>query len=291
MRVRTLLASKKFWCSLLLLPFLLIAGFSVLLSLQPRFDSDEHVMRHSITAKGSKLYQLSYLEGGDPMGQRVILVHGTPGEAANWYGFIKNAPKGFLFYAVDRPGFGKTRPSGAQTSLMEQAQALAPLIDMPGGKPILVGHSLGGPIVAAAAALYGDRIKGIVIAAGSLDPDLEEVMAIQHVGNIPPISWLLTREYRNANKELIALEGELRTLAPKLPAISMPVCIVHGTADTLVPYENVEFMTKAFTARKPDVITLEGQNHFLPWNSGTEIMAAIKQVMTEATSENSATAR
>ncbi|WP_286830110.1 MULTISPECIES: alpha/beta fold hydrolase [Kordiimonas] len=279
MRVRRLLGSKKFWCCLVLLPFLLIGCASAYISMQPRFDHDEFAWRRSVATMAGQMYQLSYLEGGDPTGQRVIFVHGTPGDASNWYDMLKHAPKGYQFIAVDRPGFGQTRPENAQPSIMEQARALGPLITVPErGKPILVGHSLGGPVAAAAATLYGDQLGGVIIAAGALDPDLEEVMWVQHLGATPPVSWLLQWEFRNANFELIALEDELRALAPRLRDIHIPVTIVHGTADELVPYANTDYMMREFSGTAPKLVTLEGGNHFLPWNARGPLLDAITEM-------------
>lgn len=283
MHARHLLRSKKVWLFIFLLPFLLVACVSLFIALQPGFEGDKHVVRRSIATKADGMVQLSYLESGDPTGRKVIFVHGTPGEAHNWYGIMKNPPPGFRMIAIDRPGFGDTRPNDTVTSLMEQARALAPFIEGGVGKrPILVGHSLGGPIVAAAAIVYGDKLGGVVIAAGSLDPDLEEVMLIQRVGNMPPISWLLAPSYRNANRELIALETELRLLRPRLGQISVPVTIIHGTEDRLVPFANVGYMETEMTATAPKVIQLDGVNHFLPWNSGETIIGAIKNLSAAA---------
>lgn len=285
MHVRKLLTSVKFWYCILLLPFLLVGCASLMMSMQGGFDSDDIAMRRSVAAQATDLIQLSYLEGGSPVGRRIIFVHGTPGDAANWYDIFKASRDGYQMIAVDRPGFGRTRPSGAVTSLEAQARALEPLIRKPGnGRPILVGHSLGGPIVAKAAAMYGDAVGGIVIAAGSLDPDLEDVLFIQRVGNLPPFSWLLASHLKNANRELIGLEEELRILGDELATIRVPVAIVHGTADELVPYGNVDFMMRSFTATEPVLTRLDGVNHFLPWNSGQAIMDAVR-AMAPATAQ------
>ena len=81
---------------------------------------------------------------GDPVGRRVIFVHGTPGRSGAWSDYLANVPKGFEFVAIDRAGFGKSGPAGAVTSLKDQARTILPLlVDRGGGWPILVGHSLG----------------------------------------------------------------------------------------------------------------------------------------------------
>ncbi len=224
--------------------------------------------------------QLSFLRAGDPNGQRVIFVHGTPGSADGWEEFLQSVPTGFEFIAIDRPGFGDSDPRKAVVDLSAQAGALAPLLVERNGKwPILVGHSLGGPVVAQAAADMPQQIDSLVIAAGSLDPALEKIHFMQPVGEWWPVRLLLPRTIRNANRELMALKTELEELEGKLSAIEQPIVIIHGTEDNLVPYENVPFMQRHFDGNENmTIVTLEGQNHFLPWNSKAEIDAAIHKL-------------
>lgn len=213
---------------------------------------------------------------GDAGGRRVILVHGTPGSAGGWASYLANPPAGLEMVALDRPGFGSSTPEQAVTGLPEQAAALAPLMQTRAGKrPILVGHSLGGPVVARAAIDYPDRVGGLIIIAGSLDPDLEKVHFLQPVGEWWGVRALLPRTIRNANRELMALEDELREMAPRLGEIACPVTLIHGTQDPLVPYENVAFMQENLSAAAIELIRLAGQNHFLVWNNKPVIDRAI----------------
>jgi len=277
-RLIKIVKSWKFWLAALLMPFLLVGCATMIGDFDSDFISDDFISRESVQAGD---ITLSYIRTGEPNGQRVIFLHGTPGDAGgNWVKMLKDVPKGFEFLAIDRPGFGHTRPRADVTSLDAQAAALEPLLVVRGGKgTILVGHSLGGPIIVAAAANYPRKVEGIVVAAGALDPDLEDVLFIQHVGNVPPMSWLLDKTLRNSNRELIALERELRLLRPKLARITQPIVIVHGTEDKLVPYANVAYMQKELTgSRRLEVVTLEGTNHFLQWNSNAEILAGIMAI-------------
>lgn len=270
--------SWKFWLALLVGPLLLVGCSGLFVNFDSDFVSDETVARESTQAGG---ITLSYLRAGDPEGQRVIFLHGTPGDAGgNWLTMLRNVPVGFEFIAIDRPGFGHTKPRAPVTSLDAQVAAFAPLLVTRNGRgTILVGHSLGGPIVAAAAANHPDTVSGIVIAAGALDPDLEEVLFIQHVGEAPPFRWLLDTTLKNSNRELIELETELRLLQPRLKDITQPVAVVHGTADDLVPYANVAFMERELSsARFLDINTLEGVNHFLQFHSNNEILEAIRKL-------------
>lgn len=243
----------------------------------PETSGEEMSARLPHKALQLPAYQLSYIEAGDPAGHLVIFVHGTPGEAEAWADYLMTVPKGYHYVAIDRPGFGQSGPDAAVTSLAEQAAAVAALIRAKGSKPaVLVGHSLGGPIVAQVAADHPDLAAALVIVAGSLDPAQESVPLIQYIGDTWPVSALLPRMLRNANREIIALEPQLAALAPRLAAIKTPVTIVHGTKDDLVPFQNVAFMKSHLTGTTAmDVTVLDGQNHFLPWNSKDKVEAAI----------------
>ncbi len=243
----------------------------------PETSGEEMSARLPHKALQLPAYQLSYIEAGDPAGHLVVFVHGTPGEAEAWADYLMTVSKGYHYVAIDRPGFGQSGPDDAVTSLAEQAAAVAALIRAKGSKPaVLVGHSLGGPIVAQVAADHPDLAAALVIVAGSLDPAQENVPLIQYIGDTWPVSALLPRMLRNANREIIALEPQLAALAPRLAAIKTPVTIVHGTKDDLVPFQNVAFMKSHLTGTAAmDVTVLDGQNHFLPWNSKDKVEAAI----------------
>jgi len=210
--------------------------------------------------------EIHALRGGSPGDPRVIYIHGTPGNSTNFSRYVADPVEGLEAVAVDRPGFGRSRPRGSVERLSDQAAAIEPfLVEREGRWPILVGHSLGAPIAAWVAAEHPGRVGGLVLVAGSLDPELEEVLLIQHVGNFAFMPLLLPRWARNANRELICLEPELRALSDQLDRVRCPVVIVHGTADRLVPYENVAYARTRLGDEVMEVVTLVGADHFLPW--------------------------
>jgi len=224
---------------------------------------------------------VSFLRGGREGARRVIYVHGTPGDATAWVDFLADPVGDTEAIALDRPGFGASAASGPVPSLKDQAAAIEPfLVEVGGKKPILVGHSLGGPIIARVAADYPDRVGGIVIVAGSLDPGLEKIMWMQHLGDTRVMRSVLPQFLVTTNDELLPLEAELRELQPLLAGVTCPVAIVHGTRDDLVPYSNVEFMQHAFpegAIRRVDSIA--GAGHFIPWEHAKAIRDAVQLLL------------
>jgi pimeloyl-ACP methyl ester carboxylesterase len=219
---------------------------------------------------------VSYLRAGEAGGARVIMVHGTPGSATAWTDYLLSPPPDIELVALDRPGFGSSAPDGAVTRLADQAAAVAALLPTEDRPVVLLGHSLGGAVVARVAADHPQRVSALVLLAASLDPALETIHPVQRLGAWAPIRALLPRAIRNANAELMALGPELQALADALPRIAAKVVIVHGTQDDLVPVANVPFMqARLLGARCIKVVLLEGRNHFLPWNSEAAVRDAI----------------
>ena len=239
--------------------------------------------RHTMDDPGPPPYRISYLTAGDPKGPRLIYVHGTPGSALAWADYLVRPLPGWESLAYDRPGFGQTKPARAEPSLERQAQALEKfLVKRRGRRPVLIGHSLGGAVVCQAAVGFPDRISGLVILAGSLDPELEHIAWYQKVAEWGFMPRLLPQVLVNANREVLPLKNELARLGPRLKSITCPVVIVHGAEDKLVPEENAEYIKqKLVPGRLTEFNIIPGQNHFLPWNNRPAVLQAIEKIISQ----------
>jgi pimeloyl-ACP methyl ester carboxylesterase len=227
--------------------------------------------------------KISFLTSKNSAAVTVIWVHGTPGSAEGWSDYIQEPVASTVSVALDRPGFGQSEPPSAVTSLERQAAAVAALFPPAPQAVVLVGHSLGGAVVAYAAARYPDRVRALVLLASSLDPAQESIHPMQYLGRAWPFSMMLPRALGNANIELMAFKEQLLLLEPMLPNITAPTVIVHGTKDELVPFANVAYMQAHLTgARRVETVVLEGQNHFLPWNSEATVRKAVAWAVAQA---------
>ncbi len=185
--------------------------------------------------------------------------------------------------SVDRPGFGYTSGFGQpEGSLERQAAAVQAVVERlaPTQKIILVGHSLGGPVIARYAMDYPDRVAGLIIVAGSVDPDLEEHPWWQGAIDVPPLCWLLPKSFWASNREIKLLEAELRQILPRWADIRCPVTMVHAENDRLVPFANVAFARRMLVnCADYREITFAKGDHFFLWTQPEIVRQAVLDML------------
>ncbi|MBV6443544.1 MAG: 2-hydroxy-6-oxononadienedioate/2-hydroxy-6-oxononatrienedioate hydrolase [Saprospiraceae bacterium] len=211
----------------------------------------------------------------------LVLVHGSPGSADAFLGFLADTflPKKVRLVALDRPGFGYTEGFGKpERSLEAQAAAVHAVVEQlaPNQKVWLLGHSLGGPVIARFAMDYPEQTAGLILVAASIDPALEEHPWWQAAVQPPPLKWLLPKSFWTSNAEIKPLEGELKKMSPKWSKVTCPVTVVHAVNDCLVPVANVDFARQVLTGVADlQIEILPDGDHFILWNRYEKVRKAI----------------
>ncbi len=165
-----------------------------------------------------------------------LLIHGTPAHAGCWRRVAAAIPDSNIgkWIAIDRLGFGNST-NVMVTSLEEHGQSIADFIDKANLKrPILIGHSYGGPVALAVAAYHPELIGGVVLVAGACDPYMKDSVGFRKW--VHSLGILVPRPWRYANKELLDLTGENRKMEGQLSRVVCPVVAIHGTWDPVCPY-------------------------------------------------------
>lgn len=215
----------------------------------------------------------------------VVLVHGSPGSADAYLDYLADTVLSARarLIAIDRPGFGYTSGFGqAEGSLASQAAAVYGVLERvaPGRRAVLVGHSLGGPVIVRAAIDRPDLVQGLVIVAGSMDPALEPDPWWQPLVSSPPLRWLIPRALVTSNDEIIPLRGELTDMLPRWREIRCPVTVLQARNDRLVPAANADF-ARRMLAENPSVrieMLPEG-DHFILWSRRDLVELAIRDAL------------
>ena len=217
-----------------------------------------------------KNYKLHYVESGVEGNQPLIFVHGSPGSWDAFKMYLKDSMlvKKFRMIAVDRPGFGYSDFGTAQNLEVQTAQMLALIDTLQLKKPIiLVGHSLGGPLVLSMAAQRSTAFSHVVVLSGAVDPNLENPEKWRPILMSTPIRYFIPGALRPSNDELWWLKNDLFVLQLKLKKITSNVLIIHGDKDRLVPYANVNFMKLYLeNTKNTESLTIKNADHFIPWS-------------------------
>ena len=230
---------------------------------------------------------MHYVKAGDPTKPLVLFLHGSPGSLSAFIDFLADSAlrENALLITADRPGFGASNFGNGETSLEAQADFLKPILEeYNGNRPILlVGHSLAGALIVRMAAQFPDLVDGLIIVAGSVDPELEPNETWFRAPLATPfLSWILPQSFRASNEEIYQLKPELQRMLPLWKQVRCPTIIIQGTKDELVPAENAAFAKSMLVNAPVEMVMVEGMNHFVPWSHPYLIREAILKMLERA---------
>lgn len=225
-----------------------------------------------VTVDGKRLHY--EMEGTGP---DLVMIHGASGSLRDLtFALRDQLTDRFRVTVVDRPGLGHSDPLD-DTSLLAQARAIKAGVAQIGvTDPIVLGQSYGGA-VALAWALDGGPKALVLVGSpslpwpGKLDiwyrvnaNPVGRMLAVPLASAFVPDSYVrqatasvfapdpvppgyddflgtaltLRRETLAANvAQVNALRAELVTMAPRYPSLTLPIELIHGTADTIVPLD------------------------------------------------------
>ena len=209
----------------------------------------------------------------------LLFIHGSPGDWQAWARYLK-APALAPFnprLAVDRPGYGGSGAGQVMTDLREQASLLAALI--PEGQPaVVVGHSLGGPLVGWLLLDHPEKVCGGVMVAGSIAPELEAPRYYNRLADTTLARLIAPSELLWSNIEILALQGELRKLDREWARLQRPLVMVQGLEDELVDPATADYAEHRIPAPWLRVVRVPAQGHFVLWDQPQTVIDAINSL-------------
>lgn len=223
---------------------------------------------------------IRYLETGDDTQPLVLFVHGAPGSSNAFLHFLSDGDllNQAHMISVDRPGYGYSGFGSAVISLRRQAAIIHPLLEKNNSdkRPILVGHSYGGTIIARMAMDYPDEVGALVMAAPAVDPRLEKIFRISYPADWIIFRWLIPACLRVTNQEKLGHIPELNRMLPLWEKITTPVTVIHGAKDWIAPVENAAFLQKQLKQTSVRLIIRPDLDHLVPWEDPGSMKEAIK---------------
>lgn len=286
-------ASKKkirFAVIFLCVIILIISFHSCMTFRMSKGEVDEFFLSKKINGSqhqyASGKYTIHYAQAGDDTKPLVVFVHGSPGSLSAFIDFLGDTTltNNALLITTDRPGFGYSNFGLAETSIEKQAALLKPILEKhKNNRPIiLVGHSLGGPVIAQMAMDFPHLVGGLVFVAGSIDPELEpNELWFRAPLATPFLSWILPRSFRASNEEIYQLKPQLENMLPRWKEIRCPVIVIQGKKDNLVAPGNADFAKKMMVNAPVTLLLKDDMNHFVPWTHPELIRQAVLELVSK----------
>ncbi|HRW37525.1 MAG TPA: alpha/beta hydrolase [Aquihabitans sp.] len=124
--------------------------------------------------------QIHYLAWGEPGRRGIVFVHGGAAHAHWWTHIAAPFSRQFRVVAVDLSGHGDSDRREAY-SLERWADEVMAVADDAGidGPPVVVGHSMGGFVTIATAAMHSERLAGVIVLDSPVAEPDHEVGAAQ----------------------------------------------------------------------------------------------------------------
>lgn len=228
--------------------------------------------------------------------EALVLVHGWSGDASIWRFQIPELAKHTRVIAIDLPGHGASdKPETRYTMDFFAGAVEAVMYDLGVDRAVLVGHSMGTPIIRQFYRHYPDKTLALIAVDGSLQNLYSGMLD-------PVIAQLKTPAYKDVASKFIAsmftnpgtealrdatlattsatpqhvmvgsFEGMRDPAIWKDDPIAVPLLVVNAKAPFWTP-EYVAYVRKL--APQVDYRVIEGTGHFVMLEKPQEVNAAI----------------
>jgi pimeloyl-ACP methyl ester carboxylesterase len=272
-----------------------VSYFNGLMYVQEFFSG---IQSRSITVFG---YRVHYNAEGPANGPAVVLVHGLGSRAEDWSHLATYLAKaGFRVYMPDLPGYGRSaKPADFSYSVHDEAEIVVGFMDSLGLKQVdLGGWSMGGAIAQHVAFSHPERVRRLMLfdSAGlpempkwdlrlftpdspaqlaQLDallmpapPEVPGFIARDIVRRLKKNAWVVHR----AIDSMMTWQDATDKL---LPQLKMPVLIVWGDKDQIVPLSQGETMHSLVPQSQFDIIP--GCGHLAPRQCTAQVAPDVVQ--------------
>jgi len=194
--------------------------------------------------------QLAYLEAGDPSAPTIVLLHGSPGESEHFENLIPLLASEFHIIAPDLPGFGRSQLEVTDYSLKAFAHYVLQLLDaLEVERAHLLGFSMGGGVALQAWNLRPERVASVTLLSSIGVQEFEllgdhlmnhalhmaQLRLLQGLSLATPHFGTTDAFERAVSYARSFSDSDQRPLRGILERIAVPLLVLHGEQDFLVP--------------------------------------------------------
>jgi pimeloyl-ACP methyl ester carboxylesterase len=232
--------------------------------------------------------RMHYLAEGPTGGQPVLLIHGLGSRAEDWASLAPYLVRaGYRVYIPDLPGYGRSqKPADFSYSIHDEAVMVAGFLDALGlQRADLGGWSMGGAIVQHVAFDHPDRVRKLILfdAAGLNEPvvfdtrlftpeNADQLSQFEALLSPHPVEapGFITRDIlRYFKHNAWVIQRAMASILTRkdatdsmLPQLKIPVLIVWGAEDRILPVSQGETMHRLVPQSELDIVP--GCGHLAP---------------------------
>jgi pimeloyl-ACP methyl ester carboxylesterase len=231
------------------------------------------------------------------------LIHGYPLDHSIWEPVVPLLAGSYKVITPDLRGFGASGSTSRDYGMQDYAADLAEFLDgLLVDQAIVVGHSMGGYVALAFAKAYPARVRGLGLVSSQVladPPDRKEgryktaADVAEKGGGIvaegmapklsadPKLQAFASDLIRKQKPEGVI--GALKAMAERedltgfIKGFQMPVVLVHGDADTLIPIDRAREVESAVLQAR--LFAFKGVGHLPMMESPQETASALKQLI------------
>lgn len=211
-------------------------------------------------AQGESL-DYSHQAGAEDSGPVVVIGHGvTANKDRAWAVALADglAAAGFASLRFSFSGNGHSEGDFRESTVTKEVEDLGAVLDTLDGRPITyAGHSMGGAVGVLRAA-QDARIERLVSLAGMVHTG---PFALRKFGGLLPgrdVMW--DKPECPLSQAFVDDMAQVRTVLPLASRVNVPWLLVHGTADSVVPFsESYEIRNAAGTCA--ELVAIEDADH------------------------------
>jgi pimeloyl-ACP methyl ester carboxylesterase len=206
-------------------------------------------------AKDGNVIRYDVMGRGEPT---LVLVHGWALDRHLWDNDVPRLAARYRVVTLDLPGHGQSSGTRAEWTIAAFGDDVKAVVEAVGATDVvLVGHSMGGPVVLEAARRMPDRVRGIVLVDTILDAEARtpteqiETLAQQLQTDYRHVAAQMTSEYLFVSATPLAVrERVLQKVAALPPDVSIALLKQAWAYSPLAALREIKAPVRAVNADK-----------------------------------------